>query len=413
MPKSTWKKAAHGRFGDLYDSGNWFMIPKIYRIITGNGDTAILLAYLVNQYFQPTRYDYAEDNDGWFFRQTRAVEDDIGLTETQQQVAIKKLKKLGFVEVSMRGLPAKRHFRIDEQAVEDAVAEHRKARTLGSYRSGEARDRQSVGSWGPTDPGRHRRRIIEDTTLEDTKPIGLRTLRPQGGRRQPANKKDTPATVQNDTKTKKRRTLKPGGRAWKQQQADESEYHREAATKVDEAYRAYFDTENHLRPERLVQLRLRFWRLTEEENYPRERLTAILDWYRRTASPDMPYLPRMFTPTDWSQKLERLEGAYSDAMTGRNGKTKPDAAPGRWWARPYNTLSYADRERVRGRVEGARQQVGIAFERIPIERRQREGTTLDEIAVRGGLPGYHLKYWPCLAEYEGKTYANGSHTAKR
>lgn len=52
--------------------------------------------------------------DGWFWKPSRAIEDETGMTEKQIRLAIKKLKDAGFIEAKVMkayGKPT-RHFRV-------------------------------------------------------------------------------------------------------------------------------------------------------------------------------------------------------------------------------------------------------------------------------------------------------------
>lgn len=52
-------------------------------------------------------------NDGWVYKTITEFEEETALTREEQDGAIKRLKTLGFLEVEVRGVPAKRHFKVD------------------------------------------------------------------------------------------------------------------------------------------------------------------------------------------------------------------------------------------------------------------------------------------------------------
>ena len=72
----------------------------------------VLLADLISkeQYF----IDNNQLNEGWFFNTAKNIQDDTTLTSHQQRKAIKNLKSLGIIETQLIGIPAKQHFKINE-----------------------------------------------------------------------------------------------------------------------------------------------------------------------------------------------------------------------------------------------------------------------------------------------------------
>lgn len=55
--------------------------------------------------------------DGWFFNTSKNIERDTTLTNYQQKKAIKKLEEIGFIETSLKGMPATLHFKILENKI--------------------------------------------------------------------------------------------------------------------------------------------------------------------------------------------------------------------------------------------------------------------------------------------------------
>ena len=75
---------------------------------------SILLADLIS------KEEYFISNgmtDGWFFNTEANIEKDTTLTPYQQRKAIKKLKELNIIETKRIGVPAKQHFKINEELV--------------------------------------------------------------------------------------------------------------------------------------------------------------------------------------------------------------------------------------------------------------------------------------------------------
>jgi len=55
--------------------------------------------------------------EGWFFNTSKNIELDTTLTNYQQKKAIKKLEEIGFIETSLKGMPATLHFKILENKI--------------------------------------------------------------------------------------------------------------------------------------------------------------------------------------------------------------------------------------------------------------------------------------------------------
>ena len=75
---------------------------------------SILLADLIS------KEEYFISNgmtDGWFFNTESNIEKDTTLTPYQQRKAIKKLKELNIIETKRIGVPAKQHFKLNEEPV--------------------------------------------------------------------------------------------------------------------------------------------------------------------------------------------------------------------------------------------------------------------------------------------------------
>jgi hypothetical protein len=75
---------------------------------------AVLLADLISK----EEYFIAKGmTDGWFFNTEANIEKDTTLTAYQQRKCITTLKKEGLIEVKRKGIPAKQHFKINEELV--------------------------------------------------------------------------------------------------------------------------------------------------------------------------------------------------------------------------------------------------------------------------------------------------------
>ncbi len=76
---------------------------------------AVLLADLISkeEYFNKL----GECNEGWFFNTEANIYKDTTLTPYQQRKCLKTLKKHQIISVKRIGIPAKQHFKINEQLV--------------------------------------------------------------------------------------------------------------------------------------------------------------------------------------------------------------------------------------------------------------------------------------------------------
>ena len=57
------------------------------------------------------------DDDGWFYQTHNTVESMTGLSRHKQDVAIDKLEKEGILHKQVRGIPAKRYFKLDYKSL--------------------------------------------------------------------------------------------------------------------------------------------------------------------------------------------------------------------------------------------------------------------------------------------------------
>lgn len=69
-----------------------------------------------------SEYNYWEDKnglteDGFFYSTSENVERNTGLKEKRQREVVKMLEREGVIETALRGIPAKRHFKINEEAI--------------------------------------------------------------------------------------------------------------------------------------------------------------------------------------------------------------------------------------------------------------------------------------------------------
>ena len=91
-------------------------------------DAAVLMAELASTYNYYESTDQLTD-DGMFFETVERIEENTTLTKYQQAKAIKTLVDAGVLETCKMGIPAKRYFKIDENALL-ALVDHKKSKNF-------------------------------------------------------------------------------------------------------------------------------------------------------------------------------------------------------------------------------------------------------------------------------------------
>jgi hypothetical protein len=101
----------------LLSSSAFLVVNKQLAKVIGLKET-VLLADLISkeEYFIANNYSNYEMG-GWFFNTEKNIEADTTLTPFQQRKCLKSLKKYGIIETKRIGIPAKQHFKINEQVV--------------------------------------------------------------------------------------------------------------------------------------------------------------------------------------------------------------------------------------------------------------------------------------------------------
>tara|TARA_R110000787_G_scaffold156160_3_gene270064 strand:- start:575 stop:1237 length:663 start_codon:yes stop_codon:yes gene_type:complete len=99
---------------ELLSSSAFYIVNKKLANILGI-NSALLLADLISKkdYFDQEYYPH---ND-WFFNTEENIKRDTNLTGYQQRECTKKLIKYDLIEMKLIGIPAKKHFKINEQKV--------------------------------------------------------------------------------------------------------------------------------------------------------------------------------------------------------------------------------------------------------------------------------------------------------
>ncbi|MFS1538035.1 MAG: hypothetical protein ACL7BU_04375 [Candidatus Phlomobacter fragariae] len=74
---------------------------------------ALLLSQLI--------YWHNRTKKAWFYKTRTEIEDETGLTRTEQETARKRLVKIGVLEEKLMSTPAKMHFRINDIVLQEAL----------------------------------------------------------------------------------------------------------------------------------------------------------------------------------------------------------------------------------------------------------------------------------------------------
>jgi len=117
--------------------------------------------------------------DGWLWKNADEMEAETGLTRAEQETARRKLRERGFIQERLAGVPATLHYRVDLDAILEAVAQFGK-KCESSLAESAKLDSPNL----PNLPGEKCQTIqrLPETTTETTQPIP-----PIGGPTPPVN----------------------------------------------------------------------------------------------------------------------------------------------------------------------------------------------------------------------------------
>lgn len=94
-------------------------------------------------------YGTGSRQDGLIYKTEDEFRNEIGLSSAQQKLAIKKGRAFGFLEVSRRGIPAKRHYRLNYDALVAATVNEAERKKIvlskGYYKFVEKRQSKNGG----------------------------------------------------------------------------------------------------------------------------------------------------------------------------------------------------------------------------------------------------------------------------
>lgn len=165
------------KFLSVYTPGKWVMIPDDF-IRTFDTDVALILAYMVNLDWLAAGYgeeslekaqkrkERYRKKKGWVPLTRQMLEHRYGLNSYKQNRILSKLEKLGAIKLGMVGKPAKRHFFLVEERIEELIVnkiQDRKSATLQDRKSATPiyREEQNIEEV----PASSRRRATEDLPM--------------------------------------------------------------------------------------------------------------------------------------------------------------------------------------------------------------------------------------------------------
>ena len=106
-------------FLNLYNSGNSISVNRPLAHALGV-NAAILYGALLGKHLYYLQHDMLKE-DGWFYSTIADLQESTSLTRRQQERGIDTLVKAELIETSVKGLPARRYFRIIERTLENVV----------------------------------------------------------------------------------------------------------------------------------------------------------------------------------------------------------------------------------------------------------------------------------------------------
>ncbi len=109
----------NSEFLNLFNSGNSISVNRPLAHALGV-NAAILYGALLGKHLYYLQH-YMLKDDGWFYSTIADLQESTSLTRRQQERGIDTLVRAELIETSVKGLPARRYFRIIERTLENVV----------------------------------------------------------------------------------------------------------------------------------------------------------------------------------------------------------------------------------------------------------------------------------------------------
>lgn len=75
----------------------------------------VTVGVLLSQFWFYSRMDTARARDGWFYASQEQIEEETGMTRTEQETARRKLREAGILTETKRGIPARLYYHLDKE----------------------------------------------------------------------------------------------------------------------------------------------------------------------------------------------------------------------------------------------------------------------------------------------------------
>lgn len=109
----------------LLSSNYWVLNKEVVKLF--GIETAFFLSNLAEA------ENLMSDKNGWFYQTTDTVEKITTLSRHKQNECIKRLEKANILEKNVRGMPARRFFRIDYKALSNLIVKNSQTRVKNFY----------------------------------------------------------------------------------------------------------------------------------------------------------------------------------------------------------------------------------------------------------------------------------------
>lgn len=151
----------------LLASSNFLTVNMAIAKQVGN-DAAILLAELASSQVYFERAGQLTE-DGMFFETVEQVEEATNLSKYQQAKAVKKLEEVGVLRSKVKGVPAKRYFRIDGEKAAGLV-DNKKSKNLtaGGQKTLPQEVKKLDGNYKRITTKETNKRVIKGTPVNNT-----------------------------------------------------------------------------------------------------------------------------------------------------------------------------------------------------------------------------------------------------
>lgn len=114
----------------LFFSGDDYLRVSKGMIRMVGVECAFMFSELVDEYlyYYKEKYDTITENDGWFYSTAENIKERTGWSAEKQDRIINELIQKGLIEKMLKGVPAKRHFKINTEEALNLVTDYHETR---------------------------------------------------------------------------------------------------------------------------------------------------------------------------------------------------------------------------------------------------------------------------------------------